>query len=226
MQCNRCRSDPVIFQPYSGRSLCRDHFITDFEVRAKRVIRQHQWMRPGDHIAVPDSGNRADSALLVFLKELACRRRDVQISAILTNRERVEDSGETSWETVAAAAGSTRVALASSLDDIAVSVLTGVLRGLTGPVPASGGPCGERAGTLPRMFPFSGIPANEIVLYAQLKNVGSDNFPPEDSVGGFTGEVKILLDEYNLRHPATKYAVANLGDELAGCGLQVREEYS
>ena len=224
MQCNRCRSDPVIFQPYSGRNLCRDHFIADFEARAKRLIRQHQWMRPGDHLAVPLSGDRASSALLSFLQDLAACRRDIWISVIPLNRDIRAGTDTSSYDEKAAGIHATRLALATSLDDVAVSVLSGIFRGLPGPV--AGAPVEQypdKGVPVPRISPFSGIPAEEIVLYAQLRGVGSD-IAREDPGEMFHNEVKNMLDEYSSRHPATKYAVVNLGHELARCSLYTGEE--
>ena len=82
MQCDKCRREAIIFQPYSGNHLCKEHFLADVEAKAKRVIRSHQWLRPGDHIAVALSGDKKSSALLFFLKKLTGKRRDIRVSAI------------------------------------------------------------------------------------------------------------------------------------------------
>jgi tRNA(Ile)-lysidine synthase TilS/MesJ len=82
MQCNRCGNEAVLFQDYSGQYLCRNHFVADLEAKAKRTIRTHHWLRPGDHIAVAFSEDRATAALLHFLKRLTGERRDIRISTI------------------------------------------------------------------------------------------------------------------------------------------------
>ena len=82
MQCSKCRNEGIIFQPYSGQHLCREHFISDFEAKAKRAIRVHQWMQPGDHIAVAMSGDPADDALLFFFRKLTGNRRDIRVSEV------------------------------------------------------------------------------------------------------------------------------------------------
>jgi uncharacterized protein (TIGR00269 family) len=82
MQCNKCRRNAVLFQEYSGQHLCEQHFEADVEGKAKHEIRKHQWMIPGDHIAVALSGDQSSSALLYFLKKLTLNRRDIRISAI------------------------------------------------------------------------------------------------------------------------------------------------
>ena len=82
MQCNKCRRNAVLFQEYSGQHLCKQHFEADVEAKAKHEIRRHQWMIPGDHIAVALSGDQSSNALLYFLKKLTSNRRDIKISAI------------------------------------------------------------------------------------------------------------------------------------------------
>lgn len=216
MQCNRCGDDPVIFQPYSGRNLCRDHFIADFGARAKRAIRQHRWMQPGDHIAVPITGDRATAALHLFLQELTGRRADIRITAVRM-MPRDCDSETHSYVEMAAGIGATRVALPASLDDIAVSVLSDLLGGMRGA--AHKALSRETAGTVPCIYPFSQIPGDEIVLYAQLQGVGRDLPPRDDAIGTYQEDVRELLHVYSARHHATKYAVARIGDQLASCGL-------
>lgn len=83
MRCDKCRKQAVIHQPYSGLNLCREHFITDVEAKAKRAIRTHGWLQKNDHIGVILSGRSADEALLQFLVKLTGRRRDVTLSAII-----------------------------------------------------------------------------------------------------------------------------------------------
>jgi tRNA(Ile)-lysidine synthase TilS/MesJ len=73
----------VIFQPYSGRHLCRDHLVSDIEARIKRDIRKNRWMQPGDHLAVALSGDTGSRALLAFFHRLTARRRDIRLSAII-----------------------------------------------------------------------------------------------------------------------------------------------
>jgi tRNA(Ile)-lysidine synthase TilS/MesJ len=81
MFCSRCRRPAVIYQRYSGLHLCRTHFEADFEAKAKRAIRVHRWLSPGDRIGVMLNGGR-DSALLSFLQKLIGRRRDVGLLGI------------------------------------------------------------------------------------------------------------------------------------------------
>ena len=82
MQCDKCRGTAVLFQEYSGKHLCRQHFVADVEAKAKHEIRRHRGIIPGDHIAVALSGDNCSTAVLCFLKKLTLNRRDIRISAI------------------------------------------------------------------------------------------------------------------------------------------------
>jgi len=79
--CSTCRRPAIIFQRYSGLHLCRTHFVADFDSKAKRAIRQHRWITPGDRIGVAMSGGKDSSALLHFLVKLLGKRRDVSLVA-------------------------------------------------------------------------------------------------------------------------------------------------
>jgi len=82
MQCDVCHREAVICQPYSGKHLCPVHFTKDFESKAKRTIRSHQWLHPQDQIAVVLGADALSTALLLFLTKLTANRRDIRISAI------------------------------------------------------------------------------------------------------------------------------------------------
>jgi uncharacterized protein (TIGR00269 family) len=82
MLCSKCRRKAVVYQRYSGLHLCRTHFDADFEAKAKRAIRGHRWISPGDRIGVAMSGGKDSSALLFFLDKLVGKRKDVELVAI------------------------------------------------------------------------------------------------------------------------------------------------
>ena len=80
--CSKCRRQAILFQRYSGLHLCKTHFITDFEAKAKRAIRKHHWVCSGDRIGVAVSGGKDSSALLYFLSKLLKKRKDISLFAI------------------------------------------------------------------------------------------------------------------------------------------------
>jgi len=82
MLCSKCRRPAIIYQRYSGLHLCRNHFVADFQAKAKRAIRTHSWLLPGDSIAVALSGGKDSAALLCFLHGLVSERPDLRLFAV------------------------------------------------------------------------------------------------------------------------------------------------
>jgi len=82
MQCDTCRKRAVIFQRYSGRHLCREHFLRDFEGRAKKIVRFNGGFSRGDHIAIACPGDHRGFSLLNFLATLTAGRRGIMLSII------------------------------------------------------------------------------------------------------------------------------------------------
>lgn len=206
MQCSKCRNNSIIYQPYSGQYLCRDHFIDDFEAKAKRAIRVHRWMRPGDCIGVPQSGDVAGRALLFFLQKLTGNRRDVRVlvlPAIGVSEIYREMSGSH---------GITKIAVALTLDEVASSALTDILQGH---VERYFSQDNDTIRALPRVTPFRHIPADEVATYARVFGITAD--APYCGKGNdpVYEEVAAMLTDYSRRHPATPHAVLNLSESLA-----------
>jgi tRNA(Ile)-lysidine synthase TilS/MesJ len=105
MQCDVCRKEAVISQQYSGRRLCRRHFVADLEIKAKRSIRAHRWLGSGDHIGVMVSGNKHSGALLYFMKKLTQDRRDIRLSVIPADGGIAGSGNRSSAEQIAALMG-------------------------------------------------------------------------------------------------------------------------
>ncbi|MDD4254915.1 MAG: tRNA(Ile)-lysidine synthase [Methanofollis sp.] len=225
MKCSKCRRDAVIFQRYSGLRLCRDHFIADVEAKAKREIRRQRWLATGDVIAVLLRGDPASAALLGFLVKVFGGRPDISVLALVTDggddtaRQAAGDlgvpchemTGGRDPETVAQNLGATKIAIGTVLDDIALDVLVTVLEGGADRL-AGTRETGQSA--IPRIAPFSAIPAEEVALYARLTLEHAAE-APAPAAGGLRDDTRALLDDYTGRHPATKFALKNLRDELA-----------
>ena len=208
MQCSTCKREAIIFQPYSGRHLCRDHLILDLEAKAKRTIRVHHWLHPGDHLGVALTGDSAGNALLFFLRKLTGNRKDIRVSAI------TPEEGTNNCDTIHDP-GITKIAAATTLEDAAASALTRILRGDTGIRPGDGS---FSLDNLPRITPFSHIPSGEIAAYARLCGVESGAGSQEVENDLLFIDVRNMLADYSSRHPATPHAVLNLWESLTGPG--------
>lgn len=230
MQCDKCKNEAIFFQSYSGRHLCGRHLVLDIEARAKRSIRSHRWMRPGDHIAVVISGDRKSAGLLCFLKKLTADRRDIRLSAVPARGEDTATGGVSAATTLAKSLGIpciemplpggtgaaangdvTRIARAISLDNIAQDVLAQFLFGnadrLVHPVSGEGDP-------LPVICPFIAIPSDELDIYGEIEAKGT-GFPPGTSHREtIPSEIAVLLRNYYQRHPATKFALMHLAEQI------------
>jgi hypothetical protein len=230
MECSKCRRDAVIFQRYSGLRLCRDHFIADVEAKAKREIRRQHWLTTGDVIVIILQGDPASAALLGFLVKVFGKRPDISISALVTgagaeNARQVagklgvpchEVKGGGSLDQAVHDLGATKVAVGTTLDEIALDVL---VTALEGGADRLAGPQETGTSTVPRVAPFSIIPAEEAALYARLTLEHAVEENPVPAVGGLKADTRTLLDDYTARHPATKFALKNLKDELSTiCG--------
>jgi len=267
MQCDRCRKRAVIHQPYSGLHLCKEHFIADFEAKAKRAIREHGGLSRGDHIAVALSGKGADSALLQFLSRLTGRRHDVTLSCIvagdgtflrhdirsaqafaaslgteciaasfeeefgfLPEDSALGESGgnpcrEALWRLLLHRAARrhqvTKLALPSSLDDEAETVLAEVLNGtpdrLLRLAPDAAGPVLD-------IRPFMYAPFAEIALYARLTTGAAAVERSSVLPCTFAADIRDFVHDYSLRHPSAPYSLVSLGEQLAGAGMPLQEE--
>jgi tRNA(Ile)-lysidine synthase TilS/MesJ len=87
MDCDHCRREAILFQPYSGQHLCERHFTLDVERRAKRIIRKNGWIARGDRIAVAAKGDARGRALLHFLVSAFGARKDLSFFVVSIDEE-------------------------------------------------------------------------------------------------------------------------------------------
>ena len=108
--------------------------------------------------------------------------------------------------------GITKIAMGYTLDDGAIMVLKNILQGSPGILVSSGRNIREK---IPRIQPFLSVPCNEVALYAALHVKGYDHSRCPYNSTPFEKDVKEMLNEVNIRHPATKYALRSLKKNLA-----------
>jgi tRNA(Ile)-lysidine synthase TilS/MesJ len=186
--------------------------ILDVEAKAKRAIRVHRGIQPGDHIAVALTGDSASRALLVFLQKLTGKRRDVRVFGITVTKGRENrDSRDL---------GITKIAIATTLEDTASSALTEILRGNTESILGLGS---ATVCKIPRISPFSHIPAEEIAMYAQVCDAGGEEREEVTENDPLLNDVKKILADYSSRHPAAPHAILNLCESLAGTKDECRK---
>jgi len=116
--------------------------------------------------------------------------------------------------------GVTKLAMGDNLDDAAVSVLKNVLQGNPEILVRS-----ERAvrGKIPRIRPFLSVPLKEVALYADLHVKGCDQSRCPYNNKPFEVDMQEMLNEFTIRHPATKYALLSLEKNLAGACVSLAD---
>ncbi len=110
--------------------------------------------------------------------------------------------------------GISSLALGFNLDDEAQTVLMKVLRGDGDRLFMPDDPAD---GLVPWIRPFLTIPEREVALYAYLHGEGFEIGRCPYSKITLRSDVHAVLDDYDWRHPSTKYALVNLGERLASC---------
>lgn len=215
MRCSKCKNAAILFQPYSGQHLCRNHFIADIEAKAKREIRRDRGIWPGDCIGVMTGYGPQEGALLLFLQKLIGNRRDIWVVEIQGAPE------ETRVMEQAHNCGITRIARALTLEDRAAATLTAILRG-------DAARCFSRTektpGGIPVITPFCHIPGEEVALYARIHGVTGEHPAPLQECDPLFSDVRALLADYTSRHPAAPHAVINLAESLATVRLAGEDE--
>jgi len=82
ISCDKCSGRAVIFQKYSGKHLCAQHFEEDVHRKVKEVLRAYRIFGKPCRIAVAVSGGKDSSSLLMILHNLFSYRDDVELLAI------------------------------------------------------------------------------------------------------------------------------------------------
>lgn len=214
MKCSRCNLQAVLYQQYSGRHLCIEHLIADIEARAKRTIRQNNWLERGCRIGIV-TGLPHSSALQIFLTHLTEKRNDISLILIeipsLTSDREAQISGVYEY---LAKSGVTCIALPDCAEDIAVEVLSALFRGSLRSLLSSD------YSDIPMkiMTPFREIPKKELVLYAEYHRGTGDELENHELAGiqrdPFNQEVLSLLEQYSQTHPSAPHALRRYRDHL------------
>lgn len=116
--------------------------------------------------------------------------------------------------------GASRIALGSSLNDVAESVLCDVLAGDTDHLLS----CKSvPEGRVPVIRPFMYITGPEVARYAELKFglLGEPVCP--HATGALRGSADAFLDEYTQRHPSARYSLVRLGERIERAGRSVQD---
>lgn len=117
--------------------------------------------------------------------------------------------------------GANKLATGHNLDDDAQVVLMNVLNGDIERL-ARLRPSRVQEGLVPRIKPLVDVPEREVALYAFLKKLpfymGECPYARES----LRGEIKDMLNDFEFKHPGTKYSIMRGFDNIVGC---LKEKY-
>ncbi|MHB8118268.1 MAG: TIGR00269 family protein [Methanothrix sp.] len=82
-KCDKCPRSAIIYQRYSGKHLCRDHFEEDVHRKIREALRKTGLFGRDARIAVGLDGRRKSATLAFVLKNLFIHRRDIDLLAII-----------------------------------------------------------------------------------------------------------------------------------------------
>jgi tRNA(Ile)-lysidine synthase TilS/MesJ len=244
VSCDKCRAGAIIFQRYSGMHLCSAHLEEDIHRKIRESIRETGIFARPARVAVALSGGKDSATLLYALKALFSRRQDIEIAAIVIDEggegrrigtlesarklaERLEvpcvirsrnETGETRDELLNRAAldlNADALAMGRNLDDEALAVLQSYLKGdINGLLQLKHG--AHHPGEVPIIKPLRRVPDEETALYAIDHEIYCGDCE-SDAHGkdAMSIEVRKMLNDFESRHPGTKYSLLRSLDRLS-----------
>jgi uncharacterized protein (TIGR00269 family) len=114
---------------------------------------------------------------------------------------------------VARKAGATRLAVGHNLDDESQTVLMNMLRGDVERMVRLSPAC-IQPGLILRSKPLRDIPEREVALYALLQNIYVNLSDCPYAYSAIRGEVRVLLNDFEVKHPGTRYAILRSFDKI------------
>jgi len=233
--CDKCQSRAIIYQKYSGMHLCQAHFDQDAHRKVRECLRQSGLFGRGARLAVGLNGGKSSAALLFILKNLFCRRRDIDLVAIIID-EGCE--GRAALKEARALAERLKIpylvkclseAAEGNLPDPALKkdLLERAAQEMEASVLATGHSLDDEAldifigylqgdmdsllhlgrgtGRIPWIKPLRRILEQEIRLYAIAHGLGFLDTHSREEP--LRREAKQCLDAFDFRHPGTKYSL-------------------
>lgn len=83
MKCDKCSSQAVVYQKYSGMHLCTAHFQDDVHRKIRGTLRESGIFARGAKLAVAMNGSAESAVLIYVLKNLFSNRKDFELVAIM-----------------------------------------------------------------------------------------------------------------------------------------------
>ncbi|MHC1631487.1 MAG: TIGR00269 family protein [Methanotrichaceae archaeon] len=263
IRCDKCSKRAIIYQKYSGKHLCVQHFEEDVHRKVKEVLRPYRIFNKNCKIAVAVSGGKDSTSLLYILHSLFISRKDVDLIAVSID-EGIEGYRSKTIEAARSVAERLEVphviksfsgvfgittdqivsqdhaqapctfcgvlrksllnrtardldadALATghNLDDESQTVLLNYLKGDIDRLYRLR-PRRDLNGMVPRIKPLRRVPEREMALYAITHDLPIDTSACPHIPRAIRLEIKNMLNEFESRHPGTKYSIMRGFDRI------------
>jgi tRNA(Ile)-lysidine synthase TilS/MesJ len=193
----------------------------------KKLTAQRQDVRISAIIITEGAGTRSETArakriaehpdtqfLEVSLSEKTGKRTETgtEINPDISSLPEFPESHAIQLDRIAHQHGITKIAWGLCLDEAAGMVLGNVIRGDAEKLVRSA----SGQDLLMRICPFISVTAMEVSLYAALCGFGNEQTLCQDQGDGLHKDTIAMLETFTNNHPATKYALLNLGENLTG----------
>ena len=109
--------------------------------------------------------------------------------------------------------GADKLATAHNLDDEAQAIMLNYVRGDFSRLHRLGPIYPAREGFVPRIKPFREIPEKEMALYALLRGL-EVHLAVCPYAGGIHSEIRDFLNDFEVRHPNTKFMILRMFDRM------------
>lgn len=117
--------------------------------------------------------------------------------------------------------GANKLATGHNLDDDAQVVMMNIMNGDIERL-ARLRPARAQEGLIPRVKPLLDVPEREVALYAFLKKLPFHMGECPYAKESLRGEIKDMLNDFEFRHPGTKYSIMRGFDNMKDC---LKEKY-
>jgi uncharacterized protein (TIGR00269 family) len=112
--------------------------------------------------------------------------------------------------------GATKLATAHNLDDEAQTALLNVMHGdVERILPPSRDTATAPASLVPRIKPLADVPERETTLYAHASGVRFQSTPCPHGHDALRGDIRVMLNRLELKHPGLKYTIARSVEKLS-----------
>jgi tRNA(Ile)-lysidine synthase TilS/MesJ len=87
-RCDKCSRRAIIYQRYSGRHLCLEHFDADVHRKVRENLRQTALFGRARKIVLGLDGGRRSASLAHVLKDIFLLRRDIDLLAVVIDEKK------------------------------------------------------------------------------------------------------------------------------------------